>query len=670
MAAIPKEGYLLIHTSTGEQVDVRITPDLCATCRDAFDEKCHSYNFRYPSTVVCTYHNLRDLPVWAEDGCDLCVFLYKELFTLYPGKFGAYAVLHKDERAIKLDLSITDDRGRVFRMLLSGIGRLTITSGALPHDQNPGRLRLQHCLDHHPQCSAAYNSGRILPTRLLDVGELALDDPSVPTVQLKLTHAIVPGPRLQYVCLSYRWPAEGMLCLTESSLAQFQDCIPIQDALSTIQDAVMITRLLGFRYLWVDSLCIIQDSPTDWEHESAMMGEIYQGGICTLAALYATRPSYVLPLQWIPYWFGPWVADEEPLEIGRTYLAEPDLRQEELLTRGWVVQEHLLSPRTIYFNNRELLWECVTYAATKRSIHAIRRGDVGFNDSEGSLKHALSTFHPQLGSRPSPADLLRCQIAWSQILFRYTSCQLTRSSDRLVAVNGIIQNIKNQCGFKFAAGLCKEFLLADLLWHKVSDSYAILSTTESMGTYRAPTWSWAMRDGPITNTYPVLVRGYELDLQWHASVEKIEVSGLPNGTVHSAQMVLKAPHIADKRSVLARFWGSFETWKASKWNAQMAFARSARVVHEDNITKMGDHDCEWVAILIGRGQGSQLTLRGQNKDSMECNCCDVGLLLKNVEGKENVWERVGLFEEHYWEKETWPLFCGRDLSDRQTFTIV
>ena len=55
-----------------------------------------------------------------------------------------------------------------------------------------------------------------------------------------------------------------------------------------LQDAVVVTRLLGLRYLWIDSLCIIQDSKSDWEEEGSKMDQVYKNAYVTLAATSAT----------------------------------------------------------------------------------------------------------------------------------------------------------------------------------------------------------------------------------------------------------------------------------------------------------------------------------------------------------------------------------------------
>jgi hypothetical protein len=75
------------------------------------------------------------------------------------------------------------------------------------------------------------------------------------------------------------------LRLLESNLSRFQESIEYEELPVTFQHAVQITRQLGYDFLWIDSLCIIQDSTSDWYLESAIMGDIYAGGFCNISAV-------------------------------------------------------------------------------------------------------------------------------------------------------------------------------------------------------------------------------------------------------------------------------------------------------------------------------------------------------------------------------------------------
>jgi hypothetical protein len=122
----------------------------------------------------------------------------------------------------------------------------------------------------------------MLPTRLLDV------DPVAQTVRLVDTASLSLGisDGVPYVALSHCWGADtAVRCTTtRANEAERRRSIACGLLPKTFQDAILITRKLSFRYMWIDSLCIIQDDPSDWQHESSRMASVYQGAALTLAA--------------------------------------------------------------------------------------------------------------------------------------------------------------------------------------------------------------------------------------------------------------------------------------------------------------------------------------------------------------------------------------------------
>src|SRR5436190_9880944 len=144
---------------------------------------------------------------------------------------------------------------------------------------------LSYCRENHPKCSKG--ALQPLPTRVMDVK----DDGSEPS--LLLTN----GQLGQYIALSHCWGSSPLLSTTTANLMKHLVCIPMDELPRNFQDAVTVTRKLGFRYLWIDSLCIIQDSESDWLQESAHMGAVYANASCTIAASSAvsSRTGFLLP---------------------------------------------------------------------------------------------------------------------------------------------------------------------------------------------------------------------------------------------------------------------------------------------------------------------------------------------------------------------------------------
>jgi hypothetical protein len=130
----------------------------------------------------------------------------------------------------------------------------------------------------------------------------------------------------------------------KACLTQHQNEIALEHFCKTFQDAVVVAQKLGVRYLWVDSLCIVQDDPDDFRRECAQMNHVYARAYRTISAQDVKN-------------------DTEDLFLTRgTLCLELSTRQEKfqgpLSNRGWTLQEHYLSPRIVHFTQHCILWEC------------------------------------------------------------------------------------------------------------------------------------------------------------------------------------------------------------------------------------------------------------------------------------------------------------------------
>jgi hypothetical protein len=123
------------------------------------------------------------------------------------------------------------------------------------------RMYLRRCLIHHSGCAYVRARSRAVPKRLLDIS------PNSYTIRVCLTDSITKNScsDLEYMTLSHCWETTSIIRLTEANLPDFEQSILFANLPQTFQDAVVVTRSLGFQYLWIDSLCIIQDSFRDWE---------------------------------------------------------------------------------------------------------------------------------------------------------------------------------------------------------------------------------------------------------------------------------------------------------------------------------------------------------------------------------------------------------------------
>ena len=98
---------------------------------------------------------------------------------------------------------------------------------------------------------------------------------------------LIPHQKASYLTLSHCWGGLEQTTLTLDKGVTYQERIAISTLFTTVQDAIQVTRRLGVRYLWVDSLCKVQDSRPDWERKSALMDLFYSNSFCTIAAVPA-----------------------------------------------------------------------------------------------------------------------------------------------------------------------------------------------------------------------------------------------------------------------------------------------------------------------------------------------------------------------------------------------
>lgn len=206
---------------------------------------------------------------------------------------------------------------------------------------------------NHRECQPKDNSLPSLPTRVLDVGLTSLDNLYLFETQ---------GHKAKYIALSHSWGKSQTFTTTRETIQNFRTYIIANEMPKTFRDTVCLARLLRIRYVWIDSLCIIQDDPDDWEQESAKMAEVYRESYLTIAASVAASDAKGFLHERKPA-FAPYGSFEIDGQRHSIYLcpritthAERDavqdlLQQEPLTHRAWTVQERLLSRKILYFGS-------------------------------------------------------------------------------------------------------------------------------------------------------------------------------------------------------------------------------------------------------------------------------------------------------------------------------
>lgn len=217
------------------------------------------------------------------------------------------------------------------------------------------RLWLEYCGHRHRFCQQ--EAEPTLPRRVIDVSG---EQPHL--------HVSIDGERGTYVCLSHRWgPPEAILKSEKATLQQRRQGIPLSTLPPTFRDAIAFTRRLGYRYIWIDSLCIVQDDSDDWEQEASKMGLYYENSVLTLSVLQGHDPQ--AGCGWDPkdilttsITVGEskiWCREiDSPVAHQQWMGLEPGSSSDILFTRGWTLQESLLAPRLLLFTKRQAIWYC------------------------------------------------------------------------------------------------------------------------------------------------------------------------------------------------------------------------------------------------------------------------------------------------------------------------
>jgi hypothetical protein len=386
---------------------------------------------------------------------------------------------------------------------------------------------VQECIRSHDGCIKP--QAPVLPTRVIDC--------QYPMRPKLITTNYEKG---EYLTLSYVWGEPQPHSTTTLNIALYHDFIDPACLPQTIQDAISTTNALGFRYLWADTLCIVQDSVEDKVREIAQMARIYTNAFLTIIAASSSKVSEgflqkradLLP----PDVILPFMCPGN--QTGTVHLFDPlrlqGLPPDPVGLRAWCLQESALSPRALVFSSYTLQYHC----------------NAGITNVGGAVspwtpeteKRFPKPFFEMSSTEALPAvmedkEWYELRKKWWRNLTDYTHRSVTNPADKLVALAGVAQQCQRIYCTQYLAGLWEDALLKDLLW---SSSHR--TEPPRPETYRAPSWSWAAIDGPVGD-----IDGYTTRskcIQTCAQVIRCEVvpskEELPFGEIHSGTLVLRA----------------------------------------------------------------------------------------------------------------------------------
>ncbi|CZR70242.1 uncharacterized protein PAC_20143 [Phialocephala subalpina] len=369
--------------------------------------------------------------------------------------------------------------------------------------------------DHENFGCHAELDGR-LPTRVLDVGNKVNPD------RLRL-YCTTESDRGEYVALSHCWgkytrEERERFCTFRSNFKARCEKIDFKSLAQSFQDAITVTRALGKQYLWIDSLCIIQEDEADWEREAKRMETVFSQAYCTIAATSATGSTvgFLGPRPNKEYIS---VSDSSESQL---YLCETvddftgDVVDGVLNKRGWVYQERALSRRMIHFTTNQTYWECGA------GIHC---------ETMTRMKNPTAQF---LGDPQFPSVTLRSnhakRIRLFEILFeRHSNLGLSFASDRSFAIAGLERRMAKGFDTEIAFGIFKSYIHRSLFWRRSGDK--LMRKIEYPKARPVPSWSWMAYDGNIT--YADIPTK---EVEWSSDVELLLINGRDENATASPEL--------------------------------------------------------------------------------------------------------------------------------------
>lgn len=322
------------------------------------------------------------------------------------------------------------------------------------------------------------------------------------------------SPGRGYITLSHRWGDRDFVKLTRDKLSDFEDGLPIRLLRKTFQEALVVAWRMNIPFVWIDSLCIIQsgDNGADWRQESRMMAEVYSNSFCNISAdwgdesnglFFKRTPAFEPPCSLRTQWKIPKTNDgnlddlhvlETPPDGCPSHIVLRDFWFENVMEsplnrRGWVLQERLLAPRVLHFSPKQVSWECGQKLAWETApLYSVT------SPHANSILHCLGGYgRTRISLERLKLDKTRRAVDWSSLVERYSGCELTRQSDKLVAIAGIARRLAHVAEDQYVAGLWAKQMPQVLLWEAYGTKHSCCPPTQ----YYAPTFSWAAADGKV-----------------------------------------------------------------------------------------------------------------------------------------------------------------------------
>ncbi|KAF5654815.1 hypothetical protein F25303_1159 [Fusarium sp. NRRL 25303] len=511
-----------------------MTEPLCDSCKQFANDFAEiDVEESIPSRTIAP--NIYKLKESAQNGCPLCQIIYQS-FCYQVSKcdwtetlaihLSAYKVLRHYKKVIAegqdpkepnvwCGIGTDIDRSRWHPLPLvteeeeeAGIGELTSRNVRSIADLSSAegvdtavalaKRWIENCSTSHERCGMqpkSLGATKTIPTRLIDVGSKdGAVSPKIVTTNSSF--------EIEYLALSYAWGSgHDFAKTTASNLVEMTKHLPWDDLAKTVQDAIIFTKMSGYRYLWVDALCILQSEgpddqrhKDDWSYEAARFGQYYENATLTIAAsgsissqqgLFLDRPALEFDPQPMTLTINKISGDTTHLEVHPASPSwELSIQNVPLLTRGWAIQERVLSKRILHFGASCLLWECSELETTEANPNSSEPKLYGYRNEE--FVSVFRNLENQLQD-----DLITL---WYQFVEAYSGTNFSFYRDKLPALSGIANRIRSRFPQDYIAGIWESSIPQGLLWIGWGGQEA--EADPLRGTNR-PSWCWASPIHPI-----------------------------------------------------------------------------------------------------------------------------------------------------------------------------
>ncbi|OTB06646.1 hypothetical protein M426DRAFT_29210, partial [Hypoxylon sp. CI-4A] len=323
-----------------------------------------------------------------------------------------------------------------------------------------------------------------------------------------------------YVTLSYVWGARQDYILTKGTLETMLVGLDVDRIPRSVAEAMEVTKQLGFRYIWVDALCIIQDSQEDKLRELPMMAKIYQHSAMTISAANSLsafdgflKPPVPAVFKVEPFrtTIGRGKPEFPYMNLSLGFREEAPEVKDPIDSRGWTLQEWTLSSCRLRFSSRGIQWTCNKLIADPSALTGEEHRDPpvlfspdGFVQSYFGEASALIAGPQESNERLSRRYAVdeshkrkEVSMMWTEIRSQYASRSLSFPTDKIAAISAVAAIAAEEHGMTYLAGLWKEMLLVDLQWYYIfrsnptNELLTVTASPEREEDYIAPSWSWA-----------------------------------------------------------------------------------------------------------------------------------------------------------------------------------